>query len=248
MISYDVFATFYDKLTQNVEHEKLADYLQELLTTYSHDSGLSLDLACGTGSLTIELFKRGIDIYGIDASMSMLSVAKDKAYDNEFDILFLCQKMQNLDLYGTVDTVFCMLDSINHLPTGLDMQKTFDKVSLFMNSKGIFVFDFNTVYKHKHILSDNTFVYDLDDIYCVWQNSYNEVGDEVDISLDFFYEYEKGLYKKESEKFSEITFPLDTVREMLKTSGFEILDIYDDFSFNPISNKTQRAVFVAQKI
>ena len=146
-MSYASFAQYYDSLTHNVEYARRADYLCTLLAHLGHAPGLTLDLACGTGSLTVELAKRGMDIYGIDGSADMLSVARQKAAESGLDLLFLCQKMQKLDLYGTVDTVICALDSINHLTLEKDVQTAFDRVSLFMNPGGWFLFDVNTVYK-----------------------------------------------------------------------------------------------------
>ena len=168
MDTYNVFADFYDALTLNVNYEDRANYIINVFKKLNHNMGITLDLACGTGNLTIELAKRNVDIYGIDGSEEMLSQAFQKSAENNLNLLFLCQKMQNIDLYGTIDTCICTLDSINHLTNINDVQKTFDKVSLFMNPKGYFLFDVNTIYKHQNILSNNTFVYDTDEVYCVW--------------------------------------------------------------------------------
>ena len=81
MSGYQLFSQFYDNLTFNVDYSKRADYIQSVLSLYGHDWGLSLDLACGTGSLTVELKRRGVDIFGIDGSYDMLSVAMEKASD-----------------------------------------------------------------------------------------------------------------------------------------------------------------------
>ena len=101
MRSYSVFAQYYDELTSNVEYPKRAEYLLELMERLGHAPGLTLDLACGTGSLTLELYKRGVDIYGIDGSVEMLSEARTKCAEAGADILFLCQNMLSIDLYGT---------------------------------------------------------------------------------------------------------------------------------------------------
>ena len=187
MTNYGYFASFYDELTNNVRYEKTARYILSLAEHYNHDMGLTLDLACGTGSLTVLLKKMGIDIYGIDASAEMLSIAQEKALSQEIHgMLFLCQKMQNLDLFGTIDTCICTLDSINHITNSKELQKAFDKVSFFMNPKALFIFDVNTLYKHQSVLGDNTFVYDTENVYCVWQNTLLKDRRTVDISLDFF--------------------------------------------------------------
>lgn len=242
MSNYDIFAYYYDSLTLNVDYAGRADYISEILARKGHDSGITLDLACGTGSLTVELKKRGFDIYGIDSSVSMLSIAKDKSPDT----LFLCQKMQNLDLYGTVDTVVCALDSINHLSSKEQIQQAFNKVSFFMNPEGLFIFDFNTVYKHENVLKDNVFIYDTENVYCVWQNRLKKKSARVDISLDFFGKEGK-KYVRSSEHFSEITFPVEEVLEMLRLAGFKETEVYDDMSFESPKPDSQRVVFVAKK-
>lgn len=245
-MAYGVFAEFYDGLTLNVDYKAKADYLCEIFKKFNHTTGYTLDLACGTGTLTVELKKRGIDIYGVDSSFEMLAEAKQKASDEELDILFLCQKMQTLDLFGTINTCVCTLDSINHLQGKGQVKKAFDKVSLFMEKDGLFVFDVNTLYKHKEILGNNTFVYDTEDVYCVWQNTYEPSDSSVKIDLDFFIPEGKIFYKS-SESFKEFAYPLDELSEMLDTSGFDILGIYGDMTFDSPNTQAQRATFVAKK-
>lgn len=242
---YNSFSEYYDALMQNVGYAQRAQYIMECFKRLDHDMGLSLDLACGTGSLTVELKKRGVDVYGVDASYDMLSHAREKAYENELDILFLCQKMQSIDLYGTIDTCVCTLDSINHLTKIEDVQKTFDRVSLFMNQGGYFLFDANTLYKHKEILGDNTFVYDTEDVFCVWQNSLRE-NYVVDIELDFF-EKEGNVYYRTSEEFSERAYSDEELTSMLEKSGFEVACRFGDMTFDKPKEDEQRIIYIAKK-
>ncbi len=246
-MSYSSFASFYDSLTYNVEYEKRADYLCSLIERYQHDAGITLDLACGTGSLTVALAKRGLDVYGIDGSPSMLSIAQQKAAENELNILFLCQQMQSIDLYGTVDTVFCSLDSINHITNENDVLKTFERVSLFLNPDGYFIFDINTIYKHKHVLGDQVFVYDTDDVYCVWQNRYEEKSNRVGITLDFFGR-EGNAYYRSSEHFYERAYSTEHIVSLLEKAGMETVGLFDDLTFDSPKEETQRIVVVAKKI
>ena len=244
-MAYEVFADYYDKLTGNVEYSKRAQYLLGILKKHNHEAGLTLDLACGTGSLTLELKKAGVDIYGIDASADMLSVALQKASDEGEQILYLRQRMQSIDLYGTIDTCFCTLDSINHLTDKKDVQKTFERVSLFMNPQGLFVFDVNTVYKHREVLKDNVFVFDTDEVYCVWQNTPLQ-GDVTDISLDFFIPEENNYYRV-TENFRERAYTVEELTEMLGEAGFEVEAVYGDMTEMPPAETEQRLTFVARK-
>ena len=244
-MAYETFAEFYDKLTSNAEYEERAKYILEVLKKHNHQPGLTLDLACGTGTLTILLKKLGVDIYGIDGSADMLSVALQKAADEGEQILFLRQKMQSLDLYGTIDTCVCTLDSINHITDKAVLKKAFEKVSLFMNPQGIFLFDANTVYKHQKVLSDNVFVFDTDEVYCVWQN--NPAGDRVtDSSLDFFIP-EGDTYYRMNESFSERAYTVEELTEMLGIAGFEVEAIYGDLTLESPKEDEQRLQIVARK-
>ena len=160
------------------------------------------------------------------------------------DVLFLCQKMQRLDLYGTVDTVFCALDSINHLSGPEQVLETFKRVAFFLNDDGWFIFDVNTPFKHEKVLADNTFVYDLPDIYCVWQNTYNPQDGSVAIELDFF-ERQGKLYARSSERFSERAYSAEKLTALLREAGFDRVEVFGDMRFDAPAPDEQRMIFAA---
>lgn len=245
-MSYDIFSRFYDRLTDNVEYERRADYFCSLLSADKKKKGILLDLGCGTGGISIEAAKKGYDVIGVDISVGMLNEARQKAMQADVPLLLLNQSMDEIDLYGTVDFALCVLDGINHLDSAETVKRTFKRVSLFMNPDGIFAFDVNTPYKHKEILGDNAFVYDLDDLYCVWQNSYNEADGSVDISLDFF-EEEDGAYYRSTEYITERSYPLEDISKWLEEAGFEVIGIYDDMTLDPVRPDSEKAVFSAKK-
>ena len=246
MKSYESFAYFYDDLTSNVNYKELSKYFDSLIKKHSNGGNLLLDLACGTGSLSFELADRGYDVISVDASENMLAEAMNKPHTFG-NPTFLNQTMQKLDLFGTIDAAVCCLDSINHLASKEDVKKAIERVSLFMNEGGVFIFDVNTLYKHKEVLGDNTFVYDTDSAYCVWQNNFDDENGSVNIFLDFFEEREDGSYERYEENFSEYFYDDVFLTKILDDSRFKVLVKYDDFSFNPINDKTQRIVYVCRK-
>ena len=242
---YEDFAQFYDELTQNADFTQRAEYIHSLLKNNGATDGILLDLACGTGTLAVEFEKKGYSVIGVDTSVAMLSVARDKAEENQSNILWLCQDMTELDLYGTIDCCICTLDSLNHLIDEEDFVDAVSKVSLFMNPGGVFVFDVNTEYKHREILGDNSFVYETEDVFCVWQNQTDQ--DLItDIQLDFFVADGENYYRT-TEEFSERAYSTDFIKNTLEKCGFENIHFYEELTNEAPKNDTQRIFCTAVK-
>ncbi len=246
MSSYTYFAGFYDALTGNVGYDKKARYLLELFKRHNHEPGLTLDLACGTGSLTLELSRCGVDIFGVDASSDMLSIAQQKFCDDERQTIFICQKMQALELYSTINTCICTLDSINHLPSRKAVTDTFRRISSYLEEDGLFVFDCNTIYKHRHILGDNCYIYDMEQVFCAWQNNYFEKDNKVIVTLDFFEPCGK-KYTRYTEQFAERAYSREEMTTMLSEAGLYPETVYDDMSFEAPGPESQREIYVVRK-
>ena len=247
-MSYGIFSSVYDILTENVPYERIADSVCSLLHKNGVDGGLLLDLGCGTGTLSFLLEKKGYEIIGVDASEDMLMVANEKKYEENSSAMFLCQKGEELDLFGTIDCAVSSLDTINHIDNLEKIEKAFSLVSLFMNMGGIFIFDMNTPYKHEKILGNNTFVYDMDEVYCVWQNSFDEKSHITNIDLDFFIKNEDNDgYERYSESFCEYSYAVDDIVKIIEKNGFTLLDMYDDYSDKIPDDETERITFVCKK-
>lgn len=249
MAGYGDFSYYYDLLTENVDYEKRCDYICDLLAENGVGKGILLDLACGTGSLSFLFEKKGYDVVAVDSSEDMLCVAQEKKAENGSDVIFLCQKMQELDLFGTIDAAICSLDSLNHITDEEDFKEALRKVALFMNDGGVFVFDVNTPYKHEKILADNTFVYDFDRVYCVWQNTFFKESCLTQVNLDIFEadEDEEDVYIRTSEQFSERGYPLEKIKQWLSDFRFEVLGVFEEMTRNDVKEDSQRAVFVCKK-
>ena len=244
---YDFFAKYYDALMSDVNYKKRAEYLLGLFCRFDKKPTLLLDLACGTGNISAEFAKNGVSVIGVDASDEMLSIAQNKAIELGIDILYLCQKAEDLDLYGTVDGAVCCLDSLNHITDYEKFTKAISNVSLFLEKDSLFIFDLNTVYKHKYILADNTFVFDKDNIYCVWQNSYSEDNKSTGITLDLF-EKQNGKYTRFTEMFSERAYDREEVLNSLNKAGLIVEAVYGDMSEDPASDNAQRLIYVTRKL
>ena len=244
MAGYGEFASVYDLLTENVPYDEIAEYYNGIIKELGATGNLLLDMGCGTGNLTLRLADMGYDIIASDASAEMLTIASEKLSGRA---QLICQSMTETELYGAVDIAVSTLDSINHLDSAADIFECFKRTAENMNSGGLFLFDVNTIYKHREILGNNTFVYDVDGVYCVWQNEYQGDG-RTDIYLDFFAEDEEsGMYDRYSDDFSETAYPAEKIKELLIGAGFEICACYEYLTENEPTEESEKLTFVARK-
>jgi len=249
MSGYSTFARYYDQLTANIDYKKRGEYFHSIIQKFkTTKDNILLDLACGTGSISEVMAGLGYDVIGVDNSDEMLGMAIEKKFDSGLNIQYLCQDMRKLDMFGTIDITICALDSINHLASLNDVRKVFENVAFFSELGGLFIFDVNTLYKHRKVLADNTFTYETDDVYCVWENTLNRETDEVKMNLEFFEREENGLWSRSSDSFSEKAYSEKDIEELLSQSGFELLGKYGDDTFDQPVEDCQRIVYAARCI
>lgn len=251
---YGAISSIYDNINSNVDYGAWADFFEECFDRYLPcRPELVLDLACGTGSMTLELAKRGYDMIGVDGSSDMLNIAFDRKYDLELknDVLFLLQDMREFELYGTVGAITCCLDSLNYLTGEGELERVFSLAHNYLDPDGLFLFDMNTPHKFENIYAQNTYVYEEEDcggeVFCVWQNYYDKKSGLCDFKLTVFEKTEEGTsYSRRDEEQCERCYSKEEVASSLKKNGFELINIYSDFKFTPASDTDERWYFVAR--
>lgn len=246
MNSYGEFSNVYDSLMkQDINYSQIADYIENLFTIHGKNPDMIVDLACGTGNLTIPLAERGYDMIGIDKSADMLSVAREKVVSGR-DILFLNQDMTKLDLYGTADAFLCMIDGINYCLNQNAVYDMFKKIkTCFLNNDGILIFDVSSEYKLSKVIGNNTFIHDEEKMFYSWENRYFEKLKISDMYLNFFVKEKEG-YKRFCERHIQKAYTVATLKEMLTKAGFKKIKTYGDFTFDKPVKNTERIIFVAE--
>lgn len=245
MSDYADFAQVYDLLTSEIDYPRRAAYFDQLIRRYRKGDGRILcDLGCGSGTLCEAFSQMGYDVIGVDHSPEMLSLALEKKAQSGADITYLCQELDALDLYGTIDVAISTLDSLNHLTDYAQFSDAISRAALFLHPAGVFIFDLNTCYKHEKILANETFVYDYEDVYCVWQNTLKE-NFLVEMALDIFVAGEDGRYDRLEDAFAERAYPTELVEQALSHAGLKLEAIYEEDSFDPPKADSQRLIFVA---
>ena len=245
MSSYEFLAGCYDELTYDVAYAAWADYIERHFRRGIPGKTI-LDLACGTGSLTRELALRGYEMIGVDLSPEMLAEAAEKNRDLGEGVIppiFLCQPMEKLDLYGTIDACVCCLDSVNYVTDPDDLAEAFRRVHLFLNPDGLFVFDINTPAKFSRI-DGESYVREDDGVFCVWQAA---VEDGLCAYQFDIFEQDGEVWQRAQETHEERVYEPQQLVRMLEEAGFTEIKTYGDQSFAPVKGGEDRIYFTARK-
>jgi ubiquinone/menaquinone biosynthesis C-methylase UbiE len=246
-MSYSLpFAPFYDRLMADVPYLRWCDYLEKIWKKQKRPIHNVVDLACGTGEITVELAKRGYDMIGVDLSEEMLLYAKEKGQNAGQNILWLNQDIAQLDLYGTVDVAISSLDSINYIIDKRQLLQCFKRAHLFLEPDGLFIFDVNSPYKFEKVLGLNTFAYDCSDLYCVWQNYYDKKTHLCEFDITVFQKEGTGFLRYDEQQM-ERCYSVEELTNCLRRAGFVRISVYRPFTFRAPDAHSERIFFVAYK-
>ena len=184
---------------------------------------------------------------GVDRSPEMLAQAAEKNRGvSPVEPIFLCQSMEKLDLYGTIDACVCCLDSVNYVTDPKKLERAFARVRLFLMPGGLFLFDVNTPEKLEG-LDGQVFLDETEDTYCVWRAEWSRRGRTCSYFMDLFRREENGLWRREEELHRERAYPVPELTAMLERAGFSDIRTYAAFQFRPPAPGAQRIFFTARK-
>lgn len=245
MEAYTDFALIYDTLMDNTPYESWCEQVIAILQRKGIHSGeLVLDLGCGTGTLTELLAKAGYDMIGIDMSQEMLARAIEKRDASGLSILYLQQDMREFELYGTVKAVVSVCDSLNYLLEEEEVVETFRLVNNYLDPEGLFVFDFNTVYKYRDVIGDTTIAENREDCSFIWENYYHEDERINEYEITFFIK-EGEYYRKFEETHYQRGYTADEMMAFLEKAGMEFVSMKDADTLMEVTQESERIRMVA---
>ena len=249
MESYTGFAEVYDLLMDNIPYDEWASYLAGLLEEYGVGTGLVAELGCGTGNITTRLAQRGYDMIGIDSSEEMLAIAREKQTEaeDESSILYLLQDMREIELYGTVNAVISICDSLNYIIEEEDLKQVFSLVNNYLEERGLFIFDLNTIYKYRELLAQNTIAENREECSFIWENTFEEESGVNEYALTLYVKEKGDLFRRYEEVHYQRAYSVETIKRLLTEAGMEFVTVYDAFTKKPPTEKSERIYVIARE-
>ncbi len=251
--AYDEISSVYDYFQKEIDVQKWAGFLETVIQKHGPASGdgkdgklLLCDLGCGTASVSIELASRGYDVIGIDLSANMLQIAKKNAERAKVDVLFLCQDIVKLDLFGTVDVILCLLDTVNHILHPKDLAKMLSHFRNFLNPNGLFIFDVATKYHLENSLG-NQFFYEVEEEHALlWENSYNKKSRISTSDITLFTDVGTGKYDRHETQIRERVYTHEELMPLLDQAGLDLVFVSGECVFRSPKNNEDRNFYCAR--
>lgn len=262
-LAYDALAQFYDRLQHDHDVVGWSDYLDRLYQQFSLRTAgdgrdgrpLLLDLGCGTGRVCLAMTQRGYDCIGIDRSPAMLeqagkywqAMAADASGADWSAPLFLLQDISRFELYGTVDLIVCLLDTVNHLTRRAQVKNLFALCANYLNPGGLLVFDAATRYHLETELGNQVFYQDMDEQTLLWQNNW-QAGRLISRSeMTLFSRQVDGLYQRHDVLIRERFYEPAFFESLIKPLPLELLGRFGPLNLNAPSEQDSRHVYVIRR-
>lgn len=245
MNAYGNLAASYDRLTWDVDYGAVVDFYFQILEREKLKPRTAVDLACGTGSVSLLLARRGLRVTGVDMSEEMLCVASQKTQELENPPFFVCQMLQQLYLPRGVDLAVCALDSLDYITDPEDCALAIRRIYKALNPGGCFIFDVNTP-KKLRAMDGQVFLDEDEDVYCVWRGEFDPQTNICSYGMDLFQRH-GDAWIRSFEEHREYAYTPQQLKQYLKDAGFTSIEIYGDRRMDAPGENEQRIFIKARK-
>lgn len=244
-MAYGEFAKIYDELiNEDINYDDMINKIFEVCNKNNIEFNNYLDIACGTGNVTIRLAKYFKEVYAVDLSEDMLREAYDKFKREKIKGKIICQNMSELSLNKKFDLITSVLDSTNYIIEESELLSYLDGIKEHLNDNGIFIFDINSYYKLSDVLGNNIYTYNEEEVFYTWENSFED--DLLSMFLTFF--VKKGdLYERFEEEHLERAYSEEFIEESLQKCGLRVLSKYSGYTEEKVHKNSERIMYIVKK-
>lgn len=241
-------APFYDELMEVVPYEQWAEYVQLLWEMHRHAAHRVLDCACGTGNVSFELARRGLEVTGVDISATMIEEAIRKSRDQStLDVEFVQGDLTDFDLQRTWDSATCLYDSLNYILDIGDLERAFARIAAHTEAGGLWIFDMNSEWALQADLFTQSNRDPRKPLQYGWQANYDAATKICTVQMQFEKRQPDGTTQTFHETHRERAYSLDEITTLLDRTGWDLLRTYDAYTLNHPHARSERWFFAARR-
>ncbi len=238
---YSLLAKFYDQVMDHVDYEGWALYIMKIADFYGLRFKKILDIACGTGTLCMELQKRGYHVLGSDINVDMVKNACQKMPR----IPFWCSDMSKSPARPAMDMVLSLYDSMNYLLKEGQWHSTFADVYRILKKNGLFVFDISTLHNSQVVFNRYRQHERLKG--CTYtRKSYFDNKSRIQYN-DFEFKIPGKSKRIYVEHHKQKIRTVNEVIKILQKTPFQLVATHSEFTFLPVRRNSKRVHFILKK-
>jgi SAM-dependent methyltransferase len=209
----------------------------------------TLELACGTGRITLPLAKQGIDIVGLDISNGMIREAKEKANKQNLDIELLIGDVRDFNLERKFSLIIFPFNSICHLHDYESIKACFENVKKHLHPDGRFIIDvfkpnFNFLLrdsKERAEVSTYNNPYGNNKVRLTESNNYDQIS-QINY-INWFYNTDG---KERGEELNMRMFFPQELENYLRFTGFQIENKFGDYDLSSFKNNSEKQIIISK--
>lgn len=238
----EFFAQIYDDIMGAVPYKLWFEYIHDILSYYQYKPDSVLDLACGTGTMSLLFSDKGYYVTGVDRSQDMLAVA-EKKIDKRSKIDFIAADLKGFTTVKKYDLAICLFDSLNYILTAKELFKVFNHVFSALSDHGLFIFDMNTIARLMSI-KPGTSMFHGEGYSCFWEDIVDKEWERWKVRLKIYLDNRDESYE---ELHEERGYLINDVIGLLQKAGFNKIDVFSAYTFNKGRDNDNRLYYAAFK-
>ncbi|MBD3322010.1 MAG: hypothetical protein GF350_13010 [Chitinivibrionales bacterium] len=241
---YSSLAPIYDMVMMHVRYDEWVGLIKRIAKKYIHFfPPKTFEIGGGTAVLGKKLVENGFAYAGSDFSPSMCREAGKKG------CTYFCTDGRSLALKTGFDMIIFLYDGINYLMSLSEYTVLFHEVWNCLNHTGLFLFDITTRTNSLRYFRDYHDHEDFGEWSYTRHSYYNAVKHTQHNDFAVYHRIESsGLYEKTTEYHTQKLFMPHEILSAIPDDKFEVVGIWDGYSFREYSDDSERIHFLLRKI
>lgn len=248
--AYASIAEFYD-----LEHDGFGDDIAFYLQYVESAGDPVLEVACGTGRVTIPIALQGYRITGADCSEPMLTRARHRALEHGVQPAFIQADMKDAHTIpgGPFGVVIMALDALSHLAKIEDQIEALSSARQALDPRGVLLLDVMHASPSRLQAMDGAVGFDghwqLDDGSSVDRLSSHVVlpaSQAIESQIWYDHLAPNGTVTRRSSSMRQRYCSPGELTLMLTRAGFEEVVLYGGYELDPLEDTSERIVVAAE--